>query len=270
MQVISKDGTAIGYDRVGQGPAVILVDAAMCYRKMGPSAALARLLAQHFTVFTYDRRGRGESGDAPGYNVAREIEDLDAVLQAAGGSAAVWGTSSGGVLALDAATLLAGIKKVAIYEAPLIVDASRPTTERDWQQIDQALEAGRRGDAANAFLRLVGVPGFVAAVIRLLPLWSKMKAIAPTLAYDGAIVRDLQRGKPLPAGRWTSLGARVLVMDGAKSPAWMKNGNRALADLLHAPYRSLPGQTHAVKAKAHAPALTEFFAARKEPALATF
>ena len=269
MQVVSKDGTAIAYDRVGQGPAVILVDAAMCYRKMGPSAALARLLAEHFTVFTYDRRGRGESGDAPAYTVAREIEDLDAVLQAAGGSAAVWGTSSGAVLALDAATHLAGITKVATYEAPLIVDDGRPTTERDWRQIDQALAAGRRRDAANAFLRLVGVPGFVAAVIRLLPLWSKMKAIAPTLAYDGAIVRDLQRGKPLPTGRWTSLRARVLVMDGAKSPPWMKKGNRALADLLHAPYRSLPGQTHAVKAKAHAPALMEFFAPRKEPAVAS-
>ncbi len=136
MQVVSKDGTAIAYDRVGQGPAVILVDAAMCYRKMGPSAALARLLAEHFTVFTYDRRGRGESGDAPAYTVAREIEDLDAVLQAAGGAAAVWGTSSGAVLALDAATCLAGIKQVATYEAPLIVDDGRPTTERDWQQID--------------------------------------------------------------------------------------------------------------------------------------
>ncbi len=149
--------------------------------------------------------------------------------------------------------------KLATYEAPFIVDKSRPSTEQDWQRIDQALAAGRSGDAANAFLHLVGVPGVVAAVIRLLPLWSKMKAIAPTLAYDGAIARDVQQGKPLPAGRWASLKAPVLVMDGAKSPAWMKHGNRALADLLHAPYRSLPGQTHAVKAQAHAPSLVEFF-----------
>ena len=145
MYVTSKDGTSIIFDRIGQGFPLILVDGALCYRGVGPSGPLARALMQHFTVFTYDRRGRGESGDTAPYAVEREVEDIEALVNEAGGSAFVWGMSSGAVLALEAANRLRGIKKLALYEAPLIVDISRATTENDWLRINEAAASGRRG-----------------------------------------------------------------------------------------------------------------------------
>src|SRR5882672_11756454 len=195
-RVLSKDGTAIAFDRIGNGPPVILVDGALCYRGIGQSGQLAELLAQHFTVFTYDRRGRGSSGDTAPYAVEREVEDIAALLSEAGGAAFVWGTSSGAVLALEAANRLSGIKKLALYEAPFIVDDTRPTTEDGWDRISGAVAADRRSDAVKLFLKLAGVPGFVRALMPLMiPMWLKLKAVAHTLPYDGAILRDYQRGQ---------------------------------------------------------------------------
>jgi pimeloyl-ACP methyl ester carboxylesterase len=260
-KVFSKDGTAIAFDRIGNGPPVILIDGALCYRGMGQSGQLAELLAEHFTVFTYDRRGRGGSGDTPPYAVEREVEDIATLLSEAGGAAFVWGMSSGAVLALEAANRLTGIKKLALYEAPFIVDDTRPTTEDDWDRISAAVAADRRSDAVKLFLKSVGVPGFARALMLLMiPMWSKLKAVAHTLPYDGAIVRDNQRGKPLPASRWASVTIPALVMDGGNSPAWMLHANRSLASVLpNAQYRTLKEQTHMLKPKAHAPMLVEFF-----------
>jgi pimeloyl-ACP methyl ester carboxylesterase len=258
--LISKDGTAIAFDRVGRGAPVILVDGALCHRGMGPSGPLARLLASSFTVFTYDRRGRGDSGDTPPYAVERELEDIQALVNEAGGTACLSGVSSGAVLALEAANRLTGIKRLAVYEAPFIVDDSRPTMENDWVRISEAVAAGRRNDAVTLFMKSVGVPAFVIAFIRLTPAWSKLKAVAHTLPYDGALVKHNQRGKPLNASDWASVTLPTLVMDGGKSPAWMRHANRSLASVLpNARYRTLDGQTHMVKAKAHVPALVEFF-----------
>ncbi len=258
--VLSKDGTAIAFDRIGNGPPVILVDGALCYRGMGQSGQLAELLAPYFTVFTYDRRGRGGSGDTAPYAVEREVEDIAAVLSEAGGTAFVWGMSSGAVLALEAANRLSGIKKLALYEAPFIVDDSRSTTERDWVRIGDAVAADRRGEAVKLFLKSVGVPAFFIVVMPLIPMWSKLKAIAHTLPYDGVIVRDNQRGKPLQANRWASLTVPALVTDGGKSPAWMRHATQSLAAALpNAQYRTLEGQTHMLKPKAHAPMLVAFF-----------
>jgi pimeloyl-ACP methyl ester carboxylesterase len=259
-KALSKDGTAIAFDRLGHGSPVILVDGALCYRGMGQSGKLAELLAHHFTVFTYDRRGRGDSGDTAPYAVEREVEDIAALVSEAGGAAFVWGTSSGAVLALEAANRLPGIKKLALYEAPFIVDDTRSTTEGDWIRICGAIAADRRSDAVKLFLRSVGVPGLFMALMRLMPVWSKLEAVAHTLPYDGAIVRDNQRGKPLSASCWTSVTVPTLVMDGGKSPAWMRHANRSLAMILpNAKYRTLPGETHMLKPKAHAPILVEFF-----------
>ena len=258
--VRSKDGTAIAFERIGHGSPVILVDGALCHRAMGPSAPLAKLLARQFTVFTYDRRGRGKSGDSLPYAVEREVDDLEALLDEAGGTASVWGTSSGAVLALEAANRLSGIRKLALYEAPFIVDDSRPTTADGWVRISEAVAAGRRSDAVRLFLEMVGAPGFFVALMRLLPVWSRLEAVAHTLPYDGAIVQDNQRGQPLPASRWASVTIPTLVMDGGKSPAWMRNANRSLASALpNARYRTLAGQTHMLRAKVHAPVLAEFF-----------
>jgi pimeloyl-ACP methyl ester carboxylesterase len=257
---LSKDGTPIAFDRIGNGSPVILVDGALCYRGMGQSGQLAELLAPYFTVFTYDRRGRGGSGDTAPYAVEREVEDIAALLSEAGGVAFLWGMSSGAALALEAANRLSGIKKLALYEAPFIVDDSRSTTVRDWVRIAEAVAANRRSEAVKLFLKSVGVPAFFSAVMPLMPMWSKLKAIAHTLPYDGAIVGDHQRGKPLPAGRWTSVTVPILVMDGGKSPAWMRQGNRSLATVLpNARYQTIDGQTHMLRPKAHAPILVEFF-----------
>jgi pimeloyl-ACP methyl ester carboxylesterase len=259
--VISNDGTAIAFDRVGRGAPLILVDGALCYRGMGPSGPLAKLLAPNFTVFTYDRRGRGESRDTAPYAVERELEDIQALINEAGGAAFLWGASSGAVLALEAANRLAGIEKLALYEAPFIVDDSRPTMENDWVRINEAVAADRRSDALTWFMKSVGMPAFVIAIMRLTPAWSKLKAVAHTLPYDGAIVKSNQRGRPLQAGSWAFVTVPTLVMDGGKSPAWMRHANRSLASVLpNAQYCTLKGQTHMVKAKAHVPTLVEFFA----------
>jgi hypothetical protein len=260
--VISKDGTRIAFSRVGAGPALILVDGALCYRASGPSGPLASALNSHFTVFTYDRRGRGESGNTSPYAIEREVEDLDALIGAAGGHAYVYGVSSGAVLALEAASRGARIDKLALYEAPFVVDNSREPIPGDFlARVHDALDRQRRGDAVRLFMKLVGVPGIFITMMRFMPAWSRLTAVAHTLPYDITLVKDHEQGKPLPRTQWAGATSPTLVMDGGKSPAWMRNAMRALADVLpRATYRTLPGQTHMINAKAHVAPLVEFFA----------
>lgn len=261
-KTLSRDGSPIAFDRSGKGPALILVDGALCYRASGPSRPMAAVLAEHFTVITYDRRGRGDSGDTAPYAVEREVEDLDALIKETGEAAFVFGVSSGAALALEAANRGLAIKKLALYEAPFIVDDSRPPLPEDFlARLNEAIASDRRGDAVKLFMKVVGVPAIFIALMRFLPAWSKLKAVAHTLPYDIAIVQDNQRGKPLTAARWAGATMPTLVMDGGKSPAWMRHATRALASVLpNATYRTLEGQTHMVKARPHAPALAEFFA----------
>jgi pimeloyl-ACP methyl ester carboxylesterase len=259
--VRSKDGTAIAYERAGRGPAVVLVDGALCCRAFGPMKALSAELVSHFTVFRYDRRGRGDSGDTPPYSVEREIDDLRALMAVAGESAHVCGLSSGAALALDAAACGLPVGKLALYEAPFIVDNTEPPLPEDFlTRLEQAIAANRPGDAVRLFLKRVGVPAMAIAMMRLLPVWRKLAATAHTLPNDIRIVGEYQKGKPLPAARWSSVRTATLVMDGSKSPAWMRNGMAELAAVLPAArHRTLPGQTHNVKAAVLAPALVEFF-----------
>jgi pimeloyl-ACP methyl ester carboxylesterase len=260
--VRSKDGTPIAFDRSGKGPAVILVDGALCYRASGPSGPLAALLADRFTVFTYDRRGRGDSGDTKPYAVDREIEDLDALIREAGGSVFVYGVSSGAALALEAANRGVPIRKLALYESPCIVDDTHPPLPPDFlSRLHGLVAADRRSDAVKLFLRHVGVPAIGMLMMPLMPAWKKLKAVAHTLPYDITIVQDNQRGKPFPKDRWAGARMPALAMDGSKSPIWMRNGMRALTGVLpNATFRTLDGQDHMVKAPAIAPMLTEFFA----------
>jgi pimeloyl-ACP methyl ester carboxylesterase len=260
---VSKDGTVIAYDRAGSGPALILIVGALCSRALGPSVKLSPLLASQFTVFSYDRRGRGQSGDRAPYEVVREIEDLAALIAEAGGSAFVFGHSSGALLGLQAASQGLPIRKLALYEAPLIVDRSRPPMQGDWLQIQEHLSHGRRSEALKVFLKSVGLPALVIAIMRWFPVWSRIQAVAHTLVYDGAITQEFQKGEPLPAAAWASVTVPVLAIAGGKSPRWMQNGMRALAAALsNARHRTLEGQTHDVSARALDPVLKEFFAAR--------
>lgn len=259
--VTSSDGTAIAFERSGEGPAVILVDGALGSRASGPMGPLAPLLAPHFTVFMYDRRGRGDSGDTAPHAVAREVEDLDALITAAGGSAFVYGISSGAALALEAAASGLAITKLALYEAPFIVDDSRPPVPADYvPHLIDLIAAGRRGDAVELFMtQAVGMPVEAVAPMRRAPRWPGLEAVAHTLVYDGTIMGDCSA----PIERAASVTIPTLVMDGGASPVQMRNAAQAVAAALpSAQRRTLDGQTHDVAAAVLAPVLVEFFTAR--------
>lgn len=258
---LSRDGTKIAYDTAGSGPLLVLVDGALCTRRIGPGKGLARLLARHFTVINYDRRGRGDSGDAGAYEVEREVEDLLAVMEAAGDQAFVFGQSSGAVLALHAAARSPQITRLAVYEAPFIVDDTRaPTGPGYHEKLTELLARGKRGPAVRLFLRLVGLPKLLIAGIRFTPLWPRLKAIAPTLPYDSLITVEHQQGRSLSPDTWPAATIPTLVLCGGASDAWMRNGMQALADTLpDATLRTLDGQTHNLRPKVVAPHLVRFF-----------
>jgi pimeloyl-ACP methyl ester carboxylesterase len=260
--VRSADGTTIAYSRAGQGPPLILVDGALCSRSFGPMPKLAEALAPHFTVYTYDRRGRGESGDTAPYAPDREVEDIEALVALAGETVYLHGTSSGAALALAATRRIPAIGRLAVYEPPFIVDDTRPPMPDGFlARLDRLLADGRRGDVVKEFMRLVGTPAIFTAVMPITPVWPKLKAVAHTLPYDIAIIQDHQRGTAFAPGEWAGVKVPTLVAVGGKSPAWISNATRALADALpDATHRTLPGQNHMVKARAIAPVLTEFFA----------
>ena len=260
--VTSKDGTKIAFDKVGSGPAVILINGAMSYRAMDPTLAqLAELLGSHFTVYNYDRRGRGESGDTQPFTKEREIEDIQALVADAGGQAMLFGISSGGAVALEAAAALPGVTKVAVYEVPFIVDDSREPL-RDYEEHTTTLVAdGKLDELVEYFITtVVGMPAeFIGGMKQDQALWGGMKSIAPTIPYDAAFVGEFMEGKPLPANHWAKVTMPALVVDGGASPDWLHHGADALAKVLpHASRRTLEGQTHMVDPNALAPVMIEF------------
>ncbi|HEV2254305.1 MAG TPA: alpha/beta hydrolase [Streptosporangiaceae bacterium] len=261
--VTSADGTPIGYTRAGSGPVVILVDGALNDRALnGPNPRLAAVLAAGLTVYTYDRRGRGHSGDTLPYAVEREIEDLEALITAAGGTAAVYGISSGGALALEASNRLRSISRLAVYEVPFVTDGSRPPIPDEFAgNLASLAEDGRRAEAVRYFFTAgIGLPRIFVAVMRLMPAWSKLTGLAHTLPYDARLIGQGGAGRPLPPGRWAGVTIPVLVLAGGKSPAWMRTAMHSLAAVLPtAEHRVLEGQTHLVKPAALAPVLAEFF-----------
>ncbi len=262
----SKDGTAIAYDRSGEGPALILVTGASATRT--DAAALAATLSPAFTVFAYDRRARGDSGDTAPYAVEREVDDIEALIDEAGGSAYVFGHSSGAVLALEAARLLpAKITKLALYEPPFIIDEHHPRMPKGFPaHLNELVASGRRGDAAESFAAFVGTPPEVIAQMRQSPWWPQMEANAQSLVYDATIVEDTQQGDPAALRKWTSLTVPTLVMDGTlfmgqeEPHAFMRHGADELANVLpDARRRTLEGQDHGPADDILAAALTEFF-----------
>ncbi|MFE0581574.1 alpha/beta fold hydrolase [Streptomyces sp. NPDC058874] len=259
-KVTSADGTAIAFEQQGSGPAVVLVGGAFMTRH--ESAELAGLLAEHFTVITYDRRGRGDSGDGPAYDVQREVEDLDALIGHAGGEAMLFGMSSGAVLALEAAARGSAVTRLALYEPPFITDDSRPPLPADYiARLEELLEQGAYGDAAAYFLTAAaGVPAEAVAGMRQAPFWPGMEANARTLPHDGRIMGETMSGRPLPADRWQSVTVPVLVGSGDAGPPHMLTGARELAALKdNFTLRVFPGEEHAIDPKHLAPVLTGFF-----------
>jgi pimeloyl-ACP methyl ester carboxylesterase len=259
-QVISRDGTPIAYERSGTGPALILVDGALCSRAFGPMPKLAPLLAQQFTVYMYDRRGRGDSGDRQPYAKAREVEDLAALIEEAGGWAFVLGLSSGGALALEAAASGLAIKRVAVYEPPFIGASGHGGGAEHERQLNRLLAAGHRGAAVKYFMRsMVGAPAAAVIAMRLLPwIWRKLEAVAHTLPYDVAVMGEFE----VPAARLASITIPTLVMQGSKTDARLQKAARGVAmSVPGAEHLTLAGQTHNVKPAVLAPAVAAFFTA---------
>ncbi len=256
-RVISKDGTSIAFDKVGSGPALVLVDGAMGYRALGFSAPLVTLLAPHFTVITYDRRGRGESGDTPPFAVAREVEDIEALIDNGGGSTFVYGISSGACLALEAAIALGNkIKKLALYEPPYNSAPEARQAFRQYQaQLKQLVAADRRGDAVALFMKYVGTPADMVEGMRHAPMWSMFEAAAPTLPYDAAAIGD---DGAVPVERASSVTVPTLVMNGTQIPFMRVTANELAKAIPHAQHRTLEGQPHDVKPEVLAPELIEF------------
>lgn len=260
-KVTSKDGTQIAYDKQGAGPAVILVDGALCYRSFGPMPGLAQLLAPHFTVYYYDRRGRGDSEDTRPYTVEREVEDIEALIDEAGESAYICGLSSGAALALEAVIELGDkVKKLAMYEAPYASDSAAQQTWKEYnRQLTELLAADRRGDAVALFMQMVGTPADQVEGMRHAPIWPMFEAVAPTLAYDSAV---LGKGHAVPLERAATVTTPTLVMNGGASFAFMYDIAQALSKAMpSAQLRTLEGQRHDVNLEVLAPVLVEFFKA---------
>jgi pimeloyl-ACP methyl ester carboxylesterase len=260
--VTSADGTTIAYDRVGTGPAVILVGGAFQYRSFDPrTTEIAVALSDRFTVFHYDRRGRGDSGDTQPYAVGREVEDIAALIDAAGGRACLYGMSSGAPLALDAAAAGLDVPKVAVYEAPFLVDGGRAVGPGYLERLDDLIAADDRTGAVTLFLtEAVGVPAEYVAAMREQPMWPGFEAVAPTLAYDARIMDGTVDGHALPSTRWAGVTCPALIVDGGASPDSMGTAADALAALLPSARRvTIPGQDHGVAPEAIVPPLVEFY-----------
>jgi pimeloyl-ACP methyl ester carboxylesterase len=255
--VTSADATTIAFDQFGAGAPVIM--AAGAFNDRSTTEPLGRALAPQFLVVNFDRRGRGDSGDAVQYAVEREIEDLEALIAEVGGSAAVFGYSSGAVLALKAAKAGLAITRLALYEPPF-VDDSRPRPPADLnEQLVEMISADRRGDAVELFqTEVIGMPAEVVAQMRNAPFRPAIEAIAHTLVYDAAIMDDFR----LPTTLIASIATPTLVIDGEQSPPWLREAARAVADTLpHGRRRSLTGQDHTIDPEATAPILADFLAA---------
>jgi Alpha/beta hydrolase family len=264
-RVISNDGTSIAYQAVGTGPAVVLVGGGL--DDGSENAPLAAELARTFTVYNYARRGRGDSGDTPPYSLEREIEDIEALLVEAGGTAHLYGVSTGGALVLEAAAASVPAGKLAVYEVPYnTADEWPPRWQQYIERLGASLAAGRRGDALELFMRLTGSSEAEIAGARSSPLWPAMEGLAHTLPYDAACLGD---GRP-PRDRLAGITQPSLVATGAAArapaaPAWVlaldPAADAIAASIPHAERRTLAGQSHIADPKVIAPLLERFFGA---------
>jgi pimeloyl-ACP methyl ester carboxylesterase len=259
-KVQSADGTSIAFQRMGNGPALILIGGAFCdHRARAAGLPLAAGLADDFSVFCYDRRGRGASGDTAPYAIAREVEDLGALIGAAGGSAHVYGHSSGAILAIEGAAAGLPITKLSLYEPPIVLGQDREPLPSDLvERLSDLAQQGKRSEAAELFLvRAVGVPAPAMAQMKGAPVWPMLEALAHTLQYDARLAQDASA--VIARARLVRQAALVIV--GERSPVWMRSGvERLAAAMPSARHVSMAGQTHDVDASLLAPLLRDYFA----------
>lgn len=259
-KVISKDGATIVYEKIGSGKPLILVDGALCCRSFGPMPKLATLLADHFTVYYYDRRGRGDSTDVQPYSPQKEVDDIAALVKEAGGSAYLAGLSSGAALALLAAETGLSLPKIALYEPPYVYEKDSAQSKIDHgANLNSLLASDKRGEAMKYFMvKMVGMPAIVGFIMQLMPMFRKLKTVAHTLPYDAAVMGDFT----VPTERIARITNKALIAGGGKSPATLHNAVQSVADILpNKELRWLEGETHNVNSQALASLLIEFFSA---------
>jgi len=259
----SRDGTTIAYDKTGKGDVVIIVLGALNSRKSG--SRLAKLLASHFTVITYDRRGRGDSSDTKPYSPIREYEDICSLIDMVQSPVYLYGHSSGAAIALH----VAGkpdkkVRKLAIYEVPYsLADEECKTASKYYSHLKKLLSEGRNADAVTLFIQSVGVSEKQIQAIKSMPMWRGLEAMAPTLAYDSEVLGE---GHALPVDLLKSIRIPTLVMNGGAGTGYMRDTAQAISKLIpHAQFRTLAGQTHGVSPKVLTPVLVEFFSDTKVP-----
>lgn len=256
--VTSRDGTRIAYDVEGKGPTLVVVNGALGFRRMSFAQQAAKALAEQFTVIDYDRRGRGESGDGSSYAVAREIEDLEAIIRAAGDPPYVFAQSSGAALALAAAAAGVPMKVLVAYEPPYMIGLpSEKVPTRYREQVTALIAENRRDEAIKLFMVTVGVPRFVVPLMRLFPFWKDMRATAHTLPYDAAIMGAFE----LPSDILRSIRVPVVAVAGEKTAPALRRAVQAVADTVPgAQHRVAPGMSHAIKPDVLAPLLRTWLA----------
>lgn len=253
----SKDGTTIVYEQIGKGEVVIIVLGALNSRKSG--SKLAKLLASHFTVVIYDRRGRGDSTDTKPYSASREFEDIFSLIDMVEGPVCLYGHSSGAAIALHVASkLYKKVRKLAIYEAPYsLADEEYKTVTEYYDQLKKLLKEGRNADAVTLFIQSVGVSDKQIQAIKSMPMWRGLEKMAPTLAYDSEVMGE---GHAMPVALLKSIKIPTLVMYGGAGTIPMRDAAQAISKLIpHVQIRTLDGQTHGVSPKVLAPVLIEFF-----------
>lgn len=258
-KLTSSDGTTIAFDRLGEGPPVIVVGGQLCDRAV--TRPTAEELAKHFTVINYDRRGRGDSGDTQPYAVEREIEDIEDLIAEAGGTASVYAHSSGAALALHAAAHGLPIAKLVLHEPPYTpaedVEGQR-TSRRDAEKIKTLLAEDRRGDAIEYLFRGIGMPEETVTGASRNP---RTVAMAHTMAYGSEVMGDIERGGTIPTDLPEAVTIPTLVLVGGASPAWMIDVGRRLTDALpKGRHVVLEGQEHVAPPEVLVPVLAQFFA----------
>lgn len=251
-RTISRDGTALAFDVAGDGPPLVYVTGACCYRRFGPVAQDARTFATAFRVLTYDRRGRGDSGDAASWSLDAEVGDLELMIDALGGQAFIYGHSSGAVLALHAAHRLGDkVLGTMLYDASWVADqtaqAEYATLRAD---VEGLLDASRYAAALRRFLRGIGMPRAFISLLPLTPWWRSLVALAPTLRYDMALTAD-----PPPVEIAANVGSPLHVLVGERSPAELHAVAQMLGRATDGPVTTLAKQNHMVSAKALLPEL---------------
>jgi pimeloyl-ACP methyl ester carboxylesterase len=256
-KAISKDGTHIAYDKIGSGPVVILVDGAFCSKNFGPMPKITPLLAKSFTVFTYDRRARGDSGDTKPFAVEREIDDIKALINIAGGTACLFGISSGAILAVQAVASGLNITKLALFEPPYVGNTKHRIPENAVEHLTQMIAEGKKGAAVKFYLRKVmGLPAILTFILSLTPNWSKMKANANSLPYDAAVCGDFN----MPLEQINSITIPTMVIDSEKSPKVLRNAVQEVAGALpNGQQKTLKGTVHDVPPKILVPVLVNFY-----------